>query len=186
LLWKSHGGWNQKFSFTEDGFIMNTKGNVAQIYAKDDKNEQNIVMAAKVAGAKDLLWKIEYVDQNPFNKEFGLVENRSFSLISALNPGLALFRRGNDLVLANDKAFNNKLFIFDGKTQCIKPESGMDLCIDGTTSERPGSKLRLSRGNGSWGQKFRYDGSSLANERYLVIDVDKVADRTDDSHAVTI
>lgn len=102
-LYKSHGNWNQKFKFTEDGFIENIKGNVAQIYMKDDKNEANIVMAAKVAGRTDLLWKIEYVDQNPFNKEFGLVENRPFSLISALNPALALFRRGNDLVLANDK-----------------------------------------------------------------------------------
>ncbi len=115
-----------------------------------------------------------------------MVENRSFSLISALNPGLALFRRGNNLVLANDKAFNNKLFIFDGKTHCIKPESGMDLCIDGTNSDKPGSKLRLSRNNGSSGQKFRYDGTNFANEKYLVIDVDKTADRSDDSHAVTI
>lgn len=62
----------------------------------------------------------------------------------------------------------------------------MDLCIDGTTSESPGSKLRLSKGNQSWGQKFRYDGTNLANERYLVIDVEATADRQDDSHAVTI
>lgn len=73
ILWKSHNGWNQKFRFTRDGAIQNIKGNVASIYAKDDKNEQNVVMASKRNGAKELLWKIEYVDQNPYNKEFGMV-----------------------------------------------------------------------------------------------------------------
>lgn len=103
-----------------------------------------------------------------------------------MNLNLRVTRRGNDVVLTNDKNMRHQRFFFDGKTQCIKPESAIDLCLDGSTSEKPGSKLRFNRGNGSWGQKFKYDGTNFNNERYLVIDIDPSADRNDDSHKMRI
>jgi hypothetical protein len=111
----------------EGAFFTNEKGKVMDVSGNLDAENRNIIMYKK-HGKINQLWDLVYADQYPkepvkgeLNKEFGLVVERPFHIVSQMNGHRYIEVINNrNLVIKTPNGNKGQQWYFDQKSKTIK------------------------------------------------------------------
>jgi hypothetical protein len=112
----------------KNGFLVNTKGRVLDVSVRNlnDRENSNVVVHRK-HGKLNQQFDIVYVDEMPaepkkgeLNKDFNLIVERPFYVVSQLGSGKYLDMLGRNMVIKTRNGKNTQLWYFDQRTRTVK------------------------------------------------------------------
>lgn len=136
--------------------IVNEHGNCIDVAGGLDKESQNIVVH-KQNGQINQKWRIIYVDEDEeeptkgqLNKDFGLIVERPFYIVSAMSSGRYLDILGNNVVIKTANGYNTQRWIFDQKTKTIKSVGMSNRSLDIQSAGKSANLQVWSTNSGWW------------------------------------
>jgi hypothetical protein len=147
--------WMQLFTWRAP-YLANykEKSKVVEVSGQDTEN-RNIWIREKT-GKINQQWEVIYIKdmqrepkKGEMNKDFGLVVEKDFHIISALPSGRYLDILGSNIVIKTQNGRNTQKWFFDQNTRTIKSRSSTGKSFDIETSGK-GSNMQIYNTNSNW------------------------------------
>jgi hypothetical protein len=147
---------------------MNERGKVMDVHGNRDEENRDIIVWKKHGGLNqqfDIIYKDQYPrdpTKGQLNKDFGLVVERDFFIISTMRSGRYIeVVDSRNLVIKTRNGRNTQRFWFDQRSLTIKSRQH-NQSIEMQNNGRH-ANLRIWSTNSGWWQIFQYQGQFFTN-----------------------
>lgn len=151
--------------------FVNEHGKVLDIAGGADRDGTRVICWNMHKGLNQQ-WEITYVTTTTtVTTKFEWKVNRPFTIVNQMNHKRLLTLKGGNFVIQDRDNSPEQLFVFDQETKTINTYSNQGRSIS-IQHEGKGRNIVSHDSDGAWYQIFNIDGTSIKNERGLVLSVE--------------